>query len=119
MMEWFNKYDPVFICFGRKPRPFHNERHTICCGLTYILWRSHIVEGKDCPQTLGQKEYNELRKMLSLMLRMCIPIFGSDKAYVLDILFCIDKGTTELEAKGVYAADLIKKRHYFPKGVPG
>ena len=56
---------------------------------------------------------------MSLILRICRPLFGSDKASVLDILFCIDKGTTELEAKGVYAADLIKKRHCFPKVVPG
>ena len=43
MMEWFNKYPPVFICVGRKPHPFGNESHTICCGLMYILWRDQIV----------------------------------------------------------------------------
>ena len=58
MMEWFNKYAPRFMCVGRKPHTFGNERHTICCGLTYILWRAQIVEGKYRPQPLGQKEYN-------------------------------------------------------------
>ena len=43
MMEWFNKYAPRFMCVGRKPHPFGNKRHTICCGLTYILWISQIV----------------------------------------------------------------------------
>ena len=43
MMEWFNKWDPRFIYVGRKPHPFGNERHTICCALTTILWRAHIV----------------------------------------------------------------------------
>ena len=53
------------------------------------------------------------------MLRMCRPIFGSGKAVVLDSGFCVTKVITELEARGVYAADLIKKRRYCPKGVPG
>ena len=59
MMEWFNKYATVFICVGRKPHSFSNERRTICCILTSILWRAQIVEFKDNPQQFGQKEYNE------------------------------------------------------------
>ena len=27
MMGWFNKYSPGFMCVGRKPHPFGNERH--------------------------------------------------------------------------------------------
>ena len=54
IMEWFNKYVPEFICVGLKPNPFGNERHTIFCGLTYIFWRSQILEGKDLPETLGK-----------------------------------------------------------------
>ena len=56
MMEWFNKYAPGFMCVGNEPHHFSNERHNICCGLTSILWKSRIVEGKDHPRTLGQKE---------------------------------------------------------------
>ena len=54
MMEWLKKYPPVFMCIGRKPRPFGNERNTIFCGLTYIIWIAQIVEGKDRPEHLGQ-----------------------------------------------------------------
>ena len=50
---------------------------------------------------------------------MCRPIFGSGKAVVLDSGFCVAKGITDLEDKGVYVAALIKKRRYWPKGVPG
>ena len=38
---------------------------------------------------------------------------------VLDSGSCVAKFITELEAKVVYAADLIKKRRYWPKVVPG
>ena len=55
MMEWFNKYAPGFMCVGRKPHPFDNKIHTICCGLTYILWRAQIEEFKDRPGSLGSK----------------------------------------------------------------
>ena len=43
---------------------------------------------------------------------MCKPIFGSEKAVLLDSGFCVDKGITELKVKGIYAAYLIKKRCY-------
>ena len=45
-MEQFKEYAPRFMCVGRKPHIFGNERHTICCDPMSILWRSHIVEGK-------------------------------------------------------------------------
>ena len=52
---WFNKYVPGFMCVGCKPHSFCNERHNICCGLTSILWRSQILEGKYRPGPFGQK----------------------------------------------------------------
>ena len=53
------------------------------------------------------------------MLRMCRYIFVSDKSVLLDSGFFVAKVNTELEAKGVYAAALINKHRYWPKGVPG
>ena len=67
VIEWFNKYETGFMCVGRKPHTFGNKRHNICCSLTSILWRSQIGEGKYLPQPLGQKEYNEFGKTVSLM----------------------------------------------------
>ena len=37
----------------------------------------------------------------------------------MDSVFCVEKGITELESKGVYAEGLIKGRRYWPKGVTG
>ena len=90
-MEWFSKYAPGFFCIGRNHHPFYNERHTICCGLTYISWRGHILEGKDHPQQLGKK-YAEFREKVSLMLRVSKLIFGTGAAVVLDSGFCVAKG---------------------------
>ena len=57
--------------------------------------------------------------MVSLMLSMCSPTFGSGKYIVLDSKFCVAKGITDLEVKGVYVEGLIKNQSYWPKRVPG
>ena len=77
------------------------------------------MECKDCPQSYIQKEYNELGKGVSLLLRICRPIIVSGKDCVLESGFCVAKFITELKSKVVYAKDLIKKRRCFPKEVPG
>ena len=118
-MEWFNKWAPGFMCVGRKPHTFVNERHTICCALTSILWRSHIVEGKDRPTEIGKKKWEDLGKTVGLMLQICEPIFSTGKCVVLDSGFCVSKEITTLLEFGVYAAALIKNQKYRPKGVPG
>ena len=77
------------------------------------------MEGKYRPQNLGQKEYNELGTTLILMLRTCRPIFGLGKAVILDSKCFVAKGIIDLEAKGVYAGDLIKNQRYWTKRVHG
>ena len=38
MQEWISKYAcPAWMCVGRKPHPFGNERHNIACGLSKIM----------------------------------------------------------------------------------
>ena len=56
---------------------------------------------------------------VGLMLQMCEPIFSTGKCVVLDSGFFVSKGITALLEFGVYAAAIIKKRKYWPKGIPG
>ena len=53
------------------------------------------------------------------MLRMCKRIFETGKTLFLDSGFCVDKGVTKIETKGIHAGDIITKRHYWTKGFPG
>ena len=55
IMGWFNKCAPQFICVGRKPHLYCNESHTIGFGLTSIVCRENIVEGKYHPENIGEK----------------------------------------------------------------
>ena len=54
---------------------------------------------------------------VSLMLSMCILIFGTVKAVVLNSGFCVSKSITKLESKVVYVRAIIKRWSYWPKGV--
>ena len=77
------------------------------------------MEGKDRPSEIGKKKWEELEKTFCLMLRMCEPLFSTVKCVVLDSVSCVSKGVTALLEVGFYAAVLVKKRKYWPKGVPG
>ena len=70
MMEWFNNYSPGFMCVGGNPHPFGNERRIIFCGLTSILWRAQIVEGKYCPPHRGAKQHQELGKTVDIVFKL-------------------------------------------------
>ena len=61
-----------------------------------MLWRAHVVEGKDYPSHRGTKQYHGIGKTFVMMLRMCKPIFGSGKAVVFESGIFVSKGVVEL-----------------------
>jgi hypothetical protein len=122
--ESMSKWTSCWTCPGwmfvpHKPWPFGNEYHSICCSMSGSMYYIEMVEGKDRPAGLGGTEHHELGKTVGLMLRMCKSIYSTGKVVVLDSSFCVLHGIIELKKKGVYAAALIKKRRYWPKGVDG
>ena len=54
-----------------------------------------------------------------MLLRLCEPMFHTGNVVILDSGFCVLKAIALLKKRGVYASALIKKRRYWPKGVPG
>ena len=119
MSTWTNKYScPGWMFMPRKPWPFGNEYHTVCCSLSGILWQMELVEGKDAPSQLVPK-FNNHGKTVGLLLRVLEPIFGKGNMVVLDSGFCVLKGIVELKKRGVYASALIKKWKYWPKYIKG
>ena len=83
------------------------------------MYRTELVEGKDAPAQRGPPEYDNLGKTAGLMIRMCRPIWGSDKTVVQDSGFGVVAGIVGMKKKGVRGQSLVKKRRYWPKGVPG
>jgi hypothetical protein len=102
----------------RKPWPFGNEYHTICCAKSGILWALEIVEGKDAPPQVVP-EHNDKGKTVGLLLRLTQLLYATGKVVILDSGFCVLQGILELAKRGVFASALIKKRRFWPKYIPG
>ncbi|KAL7571289.1 hypothetical protein ACA910_008942 [Epithemia clementina (nom. ined.)] len=120
MSPWTNKYTcPGWMFVPRKPHPFGNEYHNVCCSLCGILWSLELVEGKDAPQQAPKPRFSNLGNTVGLMLRVLSPIFAKGLVVILDSGFCVLKGIVELKKRGVYASALIKKRRYWPKFIRG
>ena len=120
MSVWTNKFTcPGFMFVPRKPWPFGNEYHTVCCCTSGIMWGIDLVEGKDRPRALGQQQFDDMGSTVGLLLRMLTPIFHKGYVVILDSGFCVLKGIIELRKKGVFASALIKKRRYWPKFIRG
>jgi len=120
MSVWTNMFTcPGFVCCPRKPWPFGNEHHSICCGLSGIMFGVELVEGKDRPTALPQPEHEQHGKTVGLLVRLTKALWHTGKLVVLDSGFCVVKGIIALRNKGVFAAALIKKRRYWPKFIDG
>ena len=121
MSIWFNKWTcPGWMFVPCKPHPFGNEYHSVCCGETSIMWGIELVEGKDSPpERPADPNVSTFGKTTALLLRMLAPIFGTAKVVILDSGFCVLKALLKLRDNGVYGSAVIKKRRYWPAGVPG
>ena len=120
MSIWFNKWTcPGWMFVPRKPHPFGNEYHSVCCGESGIMWGIELVEGKDAPpQRPRDPNDGLLGKTAGLLLRMLRPIFGTAKVVILDSGFCVLKALIALRENGVFASSVIKKRRYWPAMIP-
>ena len=81
MSTWTNMHTcPGFMFVPRKPWPFGNEYHTVCCGNTGIMFAMEIVEGKDAPRSRQYQEFDDLGgKTVGLLLRLSKLILGVSK----------------------------------------
>jgi hypothetical protein len=119
MSIWHNKWTcPGWIFCPRKPHPFGNKYHTACCGLGNIMISIELVEGKDAPPQI-RKQFEQYGKTAGLLLRMLQSYFHTARYIVLDSGFCVLKAIIELRKNGLFGFALIKKRRYWPAGVPG
>ena len=119
IQEWINHYTcPGWMFVPCKTQPSGNEYHTITCAKSKVIYNVRIVEGKDRPRVMGKKESEEKGVTASLMVRMKKQFWGTGKVVVIDRGFCVMEGLISMVEKGVFGLALIKKRRYWPKGVP-
>eukprot|EP00957_Ditylum_brightwellii_P205005 15341779-Ditylum_brightwellii.AAC.1 len=72
-----------------KPHPDDNEYHSICDGLSGIMYYVEMVEGKDRPHELSKKEFHKEGGTAALLLHMTKNLFGTEKMVILDSGFCV------------------------------
>ena len=80
MSIWLNRWTcPGWVFCPRKPHPFGNEYHTICCGLCGILFDMEMVEGRDEPTELKRqhKESNKHGVTCGLLMRLCKTLYST------------------------------------------
>ena len=100
MSVWTNKFMcPGLMFVPRKPWPFGNEYHSVCCCTSGIMWGIEMVEGKDHPWQLGQPQYDSLGSTIGLLLWILTPIFFKGVIIILDSGFCMLKGIVELRKR--------------------
>ena len=102
MSPWTNKYTcPGWMFVPRKPHPFGNEYHSVCCSMSGIMWEIELVEGKDAPCAAAhpKPKHNNHGNTVGLLLHILQPIFTKGYVVVLDSGFCVLKGIVELKKR--------------------
>ena len=102
-----------------KPHPFGGEWHTIFCTLCGILFHVELVEEKDLTKRLSGPMFVVLGETVGLFLWLSRTIWYPGTSVVLDSGVCVLKGILEMQQRGVYDGEVIKKRHYWLKHISG
>ena len=120
MSVWLAKCTcPGWMCVERKPHPFGNQCHSICCGLSGIMHAIELVEGNDEPPERPRPTYSEEGPTGGLLLRLTRPIHNTGKVVILDSGFSVLDAIVALKQRGVFATTILKKRRFWPKYCPG
>ena len=109
MMIWKNNFGPDWLFLLRKPHPFGNNWHTICCAMSVVVFFVELVERKDQTTKIGKPELEA----------DYVATGGDDDVYekvtIWYSLFCVLKGLVGMLAHVVYGKTVIQKEKYWPK----
>ena len=77
----FNQWTcPGWVIYPRKPHPFGNEYHSICCGLSGIMFVIELVMGTDSPIPSYHDPTNAKGNTVGLLLRLFKSLYSSGKS---------------------------------------
>ena len=96
-----------------------NEYHSVCCGLSGIMYFIELVEGKDCPKEIPPPKFHEKGKTSGLLLQLTESIAHSGRVVIMDNGFCVIDAILNLASAGIFSSAVIKKRRYWSKYIGG
>ena len=93
----------------------------LCCGESGIMYGREPAERRYHLIPMGQPEFEKIPNMktVGIMLRPTRAPWSTGKAVIIYRDFFVLKVLWETRKRGVYGSKLIKKMHYWPKGVHG
>ena len=94
---------PGWTFVPQKPHPRGNEYHSICCGVSGIMYAIELVKGKDRPPQLAPENFSEHGKTTGLLMRLTESIHHSGRVVIMDSGFCcVLEPLVKLASVGVY-----------------
>ena len=93
MSLWSNRWTcPGWTFYSRKMWSMGYEYHSMCCGLSSIMFSIDLVEGKDRPEEALSLDLEKQGPTVSLLLRMCKSLYTTGTVVILDTGFCVLQG---------------------------
>eukprot|EP00957_Ditylum_brightwellii_P114223 8708447-Ditylum_brightwellii.AAC.1 len=110
MSLWLNRWScPGWIFVPRKLWSMGDEYHSMCCGMSSIMFVIEMVEGKYWQKELPSLDPEKKGQTAALLLHMCRSAYYTGTVIILDSMFCVLWGNVELLKKGAFAAAYVKK----------
>lgn len=113
MNQWRGKkYDDGMP--GVRNIPAKPKYKTLADSVTQIILRLDLARDKNA----APQEFNDQGKVIGGMLRLVKPWMGEPRTVYADSYFGSPASAVALMEKGLFSVMHVKKRRYFPKGVP-
>ena len=105
---WTSRWTrPGWMFVPCKPHPMGNKYHSMCCGLSGIMYAIELVEGKDRPRELGPKNATKKVPQSHFFLRLTASIAHSERVVIMDSGFCVLQALTALSSVGIFSSAVI------------
>ncbi|KAG0009972.1 hypothetical protein BGZ81_003051, partial [Podila clonocystis] len=118
MNQWRGKkYDdgmPGVRNLPAKPHPVGQEYKTLADSVTQIILQLDLARDKNA----APQEFDDEGKVIGGMLRLVKPWIGVARTVYADSYFGSPASAVALMERGLFSIMHVKKRRYFPKGIP-
>ena len=80
----------------RKPHGFGTEYHSICWGVSGIIFDTKLVEGKDHTVEIPPDFYGNIGKVVKLLVKPCCNFYSTSKVVILGSVLCVLQGIIDI-----------------------
>ncbi len=101
MSIWYSMFTFMgWVFYPRKPHPFSNKYHTVCCAKSEILTQIYMLEGKDHQKEMDPPENENKGKLMDFCFVCCSRTLLRGAA-LCNLSFYVMEGIVELRNQGI------------------